>query len=219
MRSDTVTIENSSVTEMAEEEKERKKRKEKPPEDDCCPICFEDFSVACMTNCGHWFCGNCILQLWRYRGALRACKCPICTCSITQLAPEASLLFQQEKDIVDLLKGIHCYNRLYVGGMRGIVLKTPLLLRSVLWTLMDILLDPHQLRLNYNMMRVVALLVGWIYSKCHFDFIPTGRLGIYAVLDTCAVILVIVLFYIGLYRKWIRGRRIGFAVEQQAIRI
>ncbi|RAL39560.1 hypothetical protein DM860_003093 [Cuscuta australis] len=169
--------------------------------------------------------GNCILQLWKFRGALRACKCPICTCFITKLTPKASLFSQQEKEVVDLLKGIHRYNRLYEGGMRGIALvcflrKTPLFLRSVLWALMDMLLDPHQLRLNYNMMRFVALLVGWIYSKCHMDFIPTGRLGIYAVLDTCAVFFVALLFSIGLYRKWLRGRRVRrFAMEQQAVGI
>ncbi|VFQ88875.1 unnamed protein product [Cuscuta campestris] len=211
-------IEQSSRgSEMAEVEKDRK---EKPPEDDCCPICFGDFAAACRTDCGHWYCGNCILQLWKFRGALRACKCPICTCFITKLTPEASLFSQQEKEVVDLLKGIHRYNRLYEGGMRGIALKTPLFLRSVLWALMDVLLDPRQLSLNYNMMRFVALLVGWIYSKCHMDFIPTGRLGIYAVLDTCAVFFVVLMFSIGLYRKWLRGRRVRrFAMEQQAVGI
>ncbi|KAL8264862.1 hypothetical protein R6Q59_022992 [Mikania micrantha] len=29
-----------------------------PPDDDCCPICFDNFSIACKTNCGHWFCGK-----------------------------------------------------------------------------------------------------------------------------------------------------------------
>lgn len=201
--------------ETREEEIERK-RKEKPPEDDCCPICFGDFTVSCRTNCGHWFCGNCILQLWMYRGALRACKCPICTCSISKLTPEASLFSREEKEVVDLLKGIERYNRLYVGGLNGLLLKIPLLLRRVFWALIDMLLDPHQIRLNYNVMRLVALLLGWIYRTCDFDFIPTGRLGIYGLFDSCAVIVVVVLFFAGLYRKWVRGRRVRRLAMEEA---
>lgn len=75
----------------------------------------DDFSYPLIT-------GNCILQLWMYRGALRACKCPTCTCSITKLTPETSLFIRQEKEVVDLLKGIQRYNRLYVGGLNGLLL-------------------------------------------------------------------------------------------------
>lgn len=64
--------ENPSLDLMQEDEQENSKsallivseRKkhggdtDTPPDDDCCPICFDDFSIACKTNCGHWFCGN-----------------------------------------------------------------------------------------------------------------------------------------------------------------
>lgn len=35
---------------------ERKRADDCPPADDVCPICFGDFTFACKTNCGHWFC-------------------------------------------------------------------------------------------------------------------------------------------------------------------
>lgn len=35
---------------------------ETPPDDDCCSICFGDFDIPCKTNCGHWFCGEILLN-------------------------------------------------------------------------------------------------------------------------------------------------------------
>ncbi|CAN1307321.1 E3 ubiquitin-protein ligase RNF170 [Linum perenne] len=92
-----------------------------PPVDDCCPICFGEFAVACKANCGHWYCGGCILQFWNYSAASRPCKCPMCSASITNLDPEASLLNRQEKEVTEVLREVQRYNRLYVGGARGLV--------------------------------------------------------------------------------------------------
>ncbi|XP_060167673.1 uncharacterized protein LOC132598679 isoform X2 [Lycium barbarum] len=145
------------------EEEEGVKRRiesEKAPDDDVCSICFGNFTIPCKTNCGHWFCASCILQLWHYRSALRQCKCPICCCLISKLVPEASLLVQQEEDVVELLRRIRRYNHLHISGAYGIFLKVlalPLLTRRVLRALMDALMDPDQVRLNYYLMRLLAV--------------------------------------------------------------
>ncbi|KAL3819246.1 hypothetical protein ACJIZ3_005151 [Penstemon smallii] len=96
--------------------------KEKPPEDDCCPICFGEFKVPCKANCGHWFCGGCILQLWRYRARPRQCKCPFCNCSISKLTPEASSLNKKGSEFVDVLDNIKEYNLFYFKGINGVYL-------------------------------------------------------------------------------------------------
>ncbi|CAI0557018.1 unnamed protein product [Linum tenue] len=111
-----------------------------PPVDDCCPICFGDFSVACKANCGHWYCGGCILQFWNYSAASRPCKCPMCSSSITKLTPEASLLNQPEQGVKEVLRDVERYNRLYVGGARGLVQKvreSPLFFKRIVMRMMD----------------------------------------------------------------------------------
>uniref|UniRef100_A0A3Q7FAE1 Uncharacterized protein n=1 Tax=Solanum lycopersicum TaxID=4081 RepID=A0A3Q7FAE1_SOLLC len=182
---------------------------------------------------------NCILQLWYYRSTLRRCKCPICSCLISKLVPEASLLVQQEKDVVELLKKIRRYNHIYISGAYGIFLKVlalPLLTRRVLRALMDTLMDPDQVRLNYYLMRIFAyprtilvkffcevvndmenpwniaytgnLFLSWIYWGCEFQFIPTGGLGIWRLFDICAIATVAIFYIVGLYHRWVLRRRV-----------
>ncbi|KAI2549867.1 ring finger protein 170 [Homo sapiens] len=43
-----------------------------------CPICLHQASFPVETNCGHLFCGACIIAYWRYGSWLGAISCPIC---------------------------------------------------------------------------------------------------------------------------------------------
>ncbi|XP_019249982.1 PREDICTED: E3 ubiquitin-protein ligase RNF170-like isoform X2 [Nicotiana attenuata] len=142
-----------------EEEMEEHSEKSPPAEDDHCPICFGDFTIPCRTNCGHWFCASCILQLWNYRSTLQPCKCPICCRPISKLVPEDSLVVQQEEDAVELLNDIRRYNHLYVGGAYGVFLKLvalPLLMQRILRSLMSKLMDPDHVKLNCYVLRLFA---------------------------------------------------------------
>ncbi|PWA59273.1 Zinc finger, RING/FYVE/PHD-type [Artemisia annua] len=128
---------------------------DKPPEDDCCPICFDTFTIPCKTNCGHWFCANCILRFWTYRTALQKCNCPICTRPISKLTPEASLLIMREVEVVEVLKNVQKYNRLFQGGVNGVIRKffeVPNVFKRMLCGLMD----PDRFRGNYYAMRSFA---------------------------------------------------------------
>lgn len=178
-----------------------------PPDDDCCPICFENFSIACKTNCGHWFCANCILQYWTYRTALQKCNCPICARPISKLTPDASLLNKQEHEVVEVLKNVQRYNRLFQGGLSGVIRKVfevPYVLRRMLSGLMD----PDRFRGNYYAMRSFALLMSCIYNISSFDFIPTGSLGVRRLFDLCAIALVVILCMIGICHRLVRRRRV-----------
>ncbi|XP_060192703.1 uncharacterized protein LOC132622172 isoform X2 [Lycium barbarum] len=166
---------------FVEEKGKNRNQSEKPGEDDQCPICFGDFTIPCRTNCGHWFCATCILQLWNYKSTVQRCKCPICCRPISKLVPEDTLLVRQQEDS-ELLRDIGRYNHLYVGGVYGVFL----------------------------------LLLSWIYSRCNFEFIPTGRLGIWRLLDICAMSMVAVFYFAGLFRRWVLRRHVRLLPVLQA---
>lgn len=219
------------VKEMGEEEEEEEKEEssksmllvvserkrdggDTPPDDDCCPICFENFSIACKTNCGHWFCANCILQFWTYRSVLQKCNCPICARPISKLTPEASLLIMHEVEVVEVLKNVQRYNRLFQGGVSGVIQKVfevPNAFKRMLCGLMD----PDRFRGNYYAMRSFALLMSCIYNVSSFDFIPTGSLGVRRLFDLCAIALVVILCLVGICHRLVLRRRVRrLAVNQ-----
>ncbi|CAK7329819.1 unnamed protein product [Dovyalis caffra] len=159
---------NNAIGQTAEEEEEAEKvavvlknpsymDRDGPPHDDCCPICFGTFDVPCKANCGHWFCGSCILQYWKYSGPTRGCKCPMCSSRISNLTPEASLHDQQEQEVTKVLEDVRRYNCIFVGGVRGLVRKVqvvPFLFKRMLEEMMDP--DGRNFFLYERLMRMFA---------------------------------------------------------------
>jgi len=92
-----------------------------------CAICLGQASLALETNCGHIYCGDCILEVWRRSNALQATSCPYCRQRITIVLPYFS---QEERDTAEveeiearsrLLQEVHTYNRRYSGEPRTLV--------------------------------------------------------------------------------------------------
>lgn len=204
-----------------EEKKETGYNREKPPEDDCCPICFGEFRVPCKANCGHWFCGSCILQLWEYRSRPQRCRCPFCSSAISKLAPEVSAVHKTEDEVVVVLKNIEQYNRFYVKGMEGCFLilnfylwKHGPFLHVYIWNLLqalimvvisapgfmkrvmvDLIRHPERIRLNFQRVRLVACTLSLLLHLYH-SILPPGhpRLEITKIrlwIDFASIILVV----------------------------
>ncbi|XP_022746473.1 armadillo repeat-containing protein 6 [Durio zibethinus] len=184
-----------------EESSGNKRLSESPPDDDCCPICFGSFTVPCRSNCGHWYCGSCILQFWNYSSTSKPCKCPMCACKIVNLMPEASLQQQQQdQEVTEVLKSVQRYNLLFLGGARGFVqkvLELPFFIKRMFQGLMD----PDANDTYIAEMRLFAMVLSIIYRATRFDFIPTGGLGIGRVFDFSAITLVLILRLVGIYRR------------------
>ncbi|KAK8622286.1 hypothetical protein V6N13_117209 [Hibiscus sabdariffa] len=191
-----------------------KRLSESPPDDDCCPICFGSFTVPCRSDCGHWYCGTCILQFWNYSSASQPCKCPMCACNIVNLMPEATLQQQQQnQEVTEVLKSIQRYNLLFLGGARGYIQKVrelPFFIKRMFQGLMD----PDTNDTYIAEMRLFAMLLSIIYQATRFDFIPTGGLGIGRVFDFSAMALVLILRLVGIYRR----RRLMQRVRRLAAR-
>ncbi|TYI45510.1 hypothetical protein E1A91_D13G042000v1 [Gossypium mustelinum] len=194
-----------------EESRGNKRFTETPPDDDCCPICFGSFTVPCRSNCGHWYCGSCILQFWNYSSASMPCKCPMCACKIVNLMPEASLQQQQDQDVTQVLKSVQRYNLLFVGGALGYIQKLrqlPFFMKKIFQGLMD----PDANDTYIAEMRLFAMVLSIIYRATPFDFLPTGGVGIGRVFDFSAITLVLILRLVGIYRR----RRLMRRVRQVA---
>ncbi|KAL4301822.1 hypothetical protein GQ457_10G021070 [Hibiscus cannabinus] len=195
----------------AEESRGNKRLNETPPDDDCCPICFGSFTVPCRSNCGHWYCGSCILQFWNYSSAPKPCKCPMCACKIINLMPEASLQQQQDQEVTQVLKSVQKYNLLFVGGARGFIQKLcqlPLFMKRMFLGLMD----PDINATYIAEMRLFAMVLSIIYRAAPFDLLPTGGVRIGRVFDFSAITLVLILRLVGIYRR----RRLTQRVRQVA---
>ncbi|KAF2305790.1 hypothetical protein GH714_008190 [Hevea brasiliensis] len=187
-----------------------------PPLDDCCPICFGAFTVPCKANCGHWFCGSCILQYWNYSAASKPCKCPMCTSGITKLTPEASLHRQHEQEVTKVLDNVHRYNRLFVGGALGLVQKvreSPLFIKRIFQQMMD----PDRPGSYLHEMRLFAMILSVLYAATPFNFIPTGGLGIVRLFDYAAIALVLALRLVGMYRRRRLTQRVRLLAEAQPL--
>jgi len=111
-----------------------------------CAICLGEATLALETNCGHIYCGNCILEVWRRSNALQATACPYCRQRITIILPYFS---QEERDSADLgeieqrnnlLTEVHTYNRRYSGEPRTLlemIRDLPVLLRHLVHYLLS----------------------------------------------------------------------------------
>ncbi|KAK8259199.1 hypothetical protein V6Z12_D13G040400 [Gossypium hirsutum] len=195
-----------------EESRGNKRFTETPPDDDCCPICFGSFTVPCRSNCGHWYCGSCILQFWNYSSASMPCKCPMCACKIVNLMPEASLQQQQDQDVTQVLKSVQRYNLLFVGGALGYIQQKLRQLPFFMKKIFQGLMDPDANDTYIAEMRLFAMVLSIIYRATPFDFLPTGGVGIGRVFDFSAITLVLILRLVGIYRR----RRLMRRVRQVA---
>ncbi|CAA2981374.1 E3 ubiquitin- ligase RNF170-like isoform X1 [Olea europaea subsp. europaea] len=61
-----------------------------PPPGTICPICLSTFIVPCQTNCGHWFCAECILRWSETSRIMKTMNCPKCLALITSIAVDNS---------------------------------------------------------------------------------------------------------------------------------
>ena len=67
------------LDQVVEDEKRGKRPEEKtrgPTEE--CPICLDTIKLGLMTPCGHSFCGDCILEVYRKGKEFARISCPYC---------------------------------------------------------------------------------------------------------------------------------------------
>ncbi|KAF8109928.1 hypothetical protein N665_0089s0047 [Sinapis alba] len=183
------------------------------PENEVCSICHGNFSAPCQANCSHWFCGNCIMLVWRHGSTLRPCKCPLCRRPITLLVPSEDTSRARDDDTTasEVLRDVQTYNRVFGGQSTALfqrIQDLPFLLRRLLREIMD---PQRTLPLVIKARVYIALILSAIYIISPIDIIPEAFFGIIGLLDDLIIALICFLHVAALYRSVLYYRHGGSA--------
>nr|XP_023889013.1 E3 ubiquitin-protein ligase RNF170-like [Quercus suber]POE65437.1 e3 ubiquitin-protein ligase [Quercus suber] len=181
-----------------------------PLADDCCSVCRSSFNIPCQANCSHWFCGNCIMEVWHHSSTIQPCKCPLCRRQITLLVPgEASLRRHHDPEVAEIKRKVQTYNRLFGGRSNGLIQRMqdlPFLLRRLLRELMD---PQRSLPLVIRARVYIAMILSAVYVLSPVDIIPEGIVGIVGLLDDLLIVLICFLHVAAMYRSVLYFRHGG----------
>jgi len=77
---------------------------------DHCAICYCDIDKEVKSNCGHVFCGDCLIKFWHSKKQQKM-NCPLCRCDVNVLIPSFALQQpDQSEDHEELITNINKYN-------------------------------------------------------------------------------------------------------------
>ncbi|XP_069718035.1 E3 ubiquitin-protein ligase RNF170 isoform X3 [Phaenicophaeus curvirostris] len=83
-----------------------------------CPICLQTATFPVETNCGHLFCGSCLITYWKHGPWLAAITCPLCRQKVV-LLDNISYEKQQDKPSKQITHDISDYNKRFSGQPRS----------------------------------------------------------------------------------------------------
>lgn len=169
-----------------------------------CPICLHQASLPIETNCGHLFCGTCIIAYWRYGSWLGAISCPICRQTVTLLLP-VFVEDNQTQDVLELRQDINDYNRRFSGQPRSImerIMDLPTLLRHAFREMFSV----GGLFWMFRIRILLCLLGAFFYLISPLDFVPEALFGILGFLDDFFVIFLLLIYISIMYREVITQR-------------
>ncbi|XP_059468384.1 E3 ubiquitin-protein ligase RNF170-like [Neocloeon triangulifer] len=170
-----------------------------------CPICITQIDLPVETNCGHKFCGCCILENWRVwrREHIGPLKCPLCRTSVRMILPlfsnnngspagaDPHLRQREVINRVNRYNSKHAHGRNLIQMMRD----APVLLRHLLVELREM----GGLSQLFVAKLVVCILITGIYLVCPIDMLPEAFLGFLGLVDD---LLVVMLFFVYVSRMY-----------------
>lgn len=172
-----------------------------------CPICLGDLEYSVDTNCGHFFCGNCIIAYWQHGSWLGAVACPVCRQQVTLLlvafTAEENNNDSQEKQ--NILREINSYNRRFSGQPRSIgehLRDLPTLMRHFVGEFFSVggLIWMFRLRV------LVCFGAALLYFISPLDIIPEAMFGIFGLLDDLFILLLLAIYISIIYRQVVQNR-------------
>lgn len=172
-----------------------------------CPICLGTAEYAVQTNCGHLFCGLCLITYWHHGRWLGAVSCPVCRQTVTLLLinfthEEHNDSSEEKRSIVD---SIYQYNRRFSGEPRewmDYIRDLPTLLRHAISEFFSV----GGLLLMFRLRIVVIFVFALLYFISPLDIIPEAIFGIFGFLDDLFIILLLAIYVSLIYRNVVQQR-------------
>ena len=182
-------------------------RRSAPGEDEQCPICLDQLTLAIETNCGHIFCGSCIIAYWDSGTWFRGMNCPVCRQEVSLLLPISPMVEDEQvtEEARQSVARIHEYNRRFSGEPRTLlenIQDAPVLFRHLLRELFTV----DGLVMVFRFRIILYLLLALIYIISPLDLIPEAVAGVFGFFDDIIVLLVVIIYVTVLYRNYVTSQ-------------
>lgn len=172
-----------------------------------CPICLGTAEYAVQTNCGHIFCGLCLITYWHHGRWLGPVSCPVCRQTVTLMLvnftqDEHNSSSAEKRNIVDSIYG---YNRRFSGEPRqwlDYVRDLPTLLRHMMSEFFTV----GGLVFMFRLRVLVVFLAALFYFISPLDIIPEAVFGIFGFLDDLFILLLLAIYLSLIYRNVVQQR-------------
>ena len=177
-----------------------------PNENENCPICLDQLTIAVETNCGHVFCGPCVMAYYETGSWLHGMTCPVCRQEVSLLLPTSTLTEEQRTDEArQTLSSIHAYNRRFSGEPRTLlenIQDAPVLFRHLMRELFSV----HGLVFMFRARVLLYLLLAFIYIISPLDLIPEAVAGFLGLFDDIIILVVVLVYVTVLYRNYVASQ-------------
>ncbi|UJR26399.1 hypothetical protein I4U23_007731 [Adineta vaga] len=177
------------------------------PRHDTCPICLNDSSVLSVeTNCGHLFCGKCIITFWKYQSNwMNGMNCPVCRQAVTVLltcftADEEAAVDNGDRHTVT--NDVKDFNRRFSGAPRSFreyIADIPVLIPHIIRQIFSFqsLTWAYRIRTIFIFFTVIA------YVLSPLDIFPENIFGFLGLFDDVFIILCAAMYIIIAYREFL----------------
>jgi len=176
------------------------------PRHDTCPICISDSSLSVETNCGHLFCGKCIITFWKFQSNwVSGMNCPVCRQPVTVLltcftADEEASTDNNDRQAV--INDVRDFDRRFSGAprtFREYIYDIPVLIPHIIRQIFSI----QGLAWTYRIRIMLILLTVIAYVLSPLDILPESVLGFLGLFDDFFIILCAALYVIIAYREFL----------------
>ncbi|XP_070605077.1 E3 ubiquitin-protein ligase RNF170-like [Erythrolamprus reginae] len=165
------------------------------PSDLSCPICLQTANFPVETNCGHFFCGYCLIEYWKHGSWLSAINCPLCRQKVVVLYTCSEN--QPDKKNKQTFYDIRTYNKRFSGLPRPFIdhlYDLPLVLLVVLRGIFTL-----AALVWIFLFRVVVCFLGTILCRtCPLEGMPEPLCGILQTADNIAVVILLLISLINI---------------------